>query len=438
MERRKFIKKVGLTTASTVILPYILPSGRLFAQQSSALAEHVVLVIFGGGVRQQEAVLKRYLSDSQGVPIEGNIMYNMLEGAPPSDKIVYGTTPSDPEATAGSEPIPKVLNETLQKQGALFQEVRSTSPGHYNGLVSMLQGNTITSQGLRQKPLLPTIFEYLRKHAGFKATDTWFVGHTIRNSVPLLNHSSHPEYGAKYGANFFAPGTTFGAEGRTAYANAKTYHPEEELSHIYHLTGFLDDYYTNIGSALVNLNNTEEEKIAIKSFMKNLYDTGTYPTDVISCAYHLFDEFKPKFTVVDFSAGVDGCHGNFTGYLRAMHKADNQVGQIWNKIQSTPGMANNTIMMCLPECGRNLNPNPIKDENDWFGYDHSDANTARIFNIMVGPNVQPNMVYGNETSPKGLSVDTVPTIAEAFGIKDIVMNQGFLNGNARSFFDHMG
>ncbi|MFT6844486.1 MAG: hypothetical protein ACJAUV_000666 [Flavobacteriales bacterium] len=436
MERRDFIRKTGLAAGASVILPYILPSGRLFAQQEAQKAGHVVLVIFGGGVRQQESVLQRYLDDSQGYPVQGNIMLNMFDGAPPEEKVVYGPGIGS-DGLPGSTPMDPVLSSTLQSQGTLFKEVRSTSPGHYSGLVSMLQGNTVVSQGLRQKPLLPTIFEYVRKHAGFSATETWMVGHTIRNSVPLLNYSNHPEYGAKYGANFYAPSTTFGSEGVTAYANAKVYHPQEELSHIYGLQGFLDDYYTNVGGALLNLNNTADEKIAIKTFMEEIYASGSRPTSVMACAGQVMETFKPKLTVVDFSAGVDGCHGNFTGYLQAIHKADNQVAQLWNKIQSIPEMAGNTVMMCTPECGRNLNPNPIKDQNDWYGYDHSDANTSRIFNMMVGKGVRAGEVIGNEDNPVGLSADIVPTIAEIFGIKQTVYNQGFLNGSARSLFDHM-
>ena len=91
MERRTFIKKTGAAAAGAMVMPYILPSGRLFAQTGVPLADHLVYVLFAGGVRQQESVLQRYLDDSQNVNIPGNIMYNMLDGSAPTDKIVYGT-----------------------------------------------------------------------------------------------------------------------------------------------------------------------------------------------------------------------------------------------------------------------------------------------------------------------------------------------------------
>ena len=55
------------------------------------MADHLVFVAFAGGVRQQESVLQRYLLDSQDYPSEGNILYNLLNGDAPTDKIVYGT-----------------------------------------------------------------------------------------------------------------------------------------------------------------------------------------------------------------------------------------------------------------------------------------------------------------------------------------------------------
>ena len=79
MKRRSFIKTSAATAAGVVAAPYILPSGRLFAQTGSRSADHVVLVMFAGGVRHQESVGMRYLDDAQvGEPYPGNIMYNML------------------------------------------------------------------------------------------------------------------------------------------------------------------------------------------------------------------------------------------------------------------------------------------------------------------------------------------------------------------------
>ena len=61
MDRRKFVKRVALATSGAIVAPYILPSGRLFAATGSRLANHVVFVLFAGGIRNQESVKQEYL-----------------------------------------------------------------------------------------------------------------------------------------------------------------------------------------------------------------------------------------------------------------------------------------------------------------------------------------------------------------------------------------
>lgn len=445
MQRRTFIKRAGAAAAATFVAPYILPSGRLFARsgRGNQLANHVVFVLFAGGVRQQESVLQRYLDDSQGQPYAGNILYNMMSGGPPTHKIVYGT------GLGGIDPIPAILGSSLQSQGTLFPEMRAVSSGHYGGLNSLLQGNTVTTQGLTQKPVNPTIFEYLRRHSGLPASKVWFVGNTIGNSVPLLNYSEHPQYGAHYGANFFAPNITFGALGDQYLGNAKIYHPTDQLTPIAEMKAFLDNSFTNAGNEPPDLGNTFDEKQQIKAFMKEMYErtqagTIAFPPvhdngdmSTIGYACELMHYFEPALTVVNMSA-VDGCHSNFTGYLASLHRADHAVGHIWNYIQTqVPNMANNTIIIASPECGRNEHPNAIIDENDWHAFDHSDQNSLRIFSLMAGPNVPTGLTVGSESDSRGSAIDMVPTIAEILGVKDEVMNAGLLAPGATSLYDLM-
>jgi len=444
MKRREFILKSTATAAGALIAPYILPSGRLFAPTGRQLSGHVVLVMFAGGVRQQESVLKQYLDGSQpGEPYAGNIMTNMLPGAQPTQKIVFGT------GAGGINPIPQILGSTLHEQGTLFQEVQALSAGHYGGLNSLLQGSTVTTQGLKQKPVNPTIFEYLRRHGGFQATDNWFIGNTIGNSTALLNYSIHENYGASYGANFFAPLVTFGPKGQEFLGDAKIYHPENELEPMYQLKYFLDNTFEQYGGGLESIGNTEFEKQNIKEFMELMFektlngtvamppvaDNGDLATVGYTC--EVMKYFKPKLTVVNLSA-VDTCHSNFTGYLASLHRADHAVGHLWNYIQNEiPEMANNTTIICTPECGRNANPNAILDVNEWRSFDHSDANALRLFTLMAGPNVPQNLTIGSENNPIGFASDSMLTIADILGVKNEVLNAGMLAPGTMSLFDRI-
>jgi len=442
MKRRKFLKNVALGSTA-ITMPFILPSGRVFAATGSSMAEHVVFVAFAGGVRQQESVLQRYLLDSQAYSSEGNIMYNLLNGNAPTDKIVYGTDGT----VDGDTPIPRILSQTLESQGTTFKEMVSSHAGHYGGLNSLLTGNYQYTQGLKSKSQMPTIFEYVRRHLGTPASKVWYIGNGIGNSIPLLDYSIHPDYGSQYGANFLAPTITFGSDGFKHLKNAKVYHPEEELDPMYKMKYFLDNVWYSQGKAIPNIGNTEEEKYEIKQFFKEMFDktqqgTIAHPPvsggelDSIGYACEVMKRFKPKLTVVYLSS-VDSCHSNFTSYLSSLHRADHGVGHLWNFIQNNiPEMAGNTAIVLAPEQGRNLESNNIIDANGFSGFDHSDANTRRVFGMMAGPGIQSNMSIGGEGNSVGDLLDITPTIAEILGCKQDIMNTGLVASN-KSLFDLM-
>jgi hypothetical protein len=444
MDRRRFIQRAGAAAAGSLVFPYILPTGRLFASSGGGgAAQHVVFVLFAGGVRQQESILQRYLADSQNDPNEGNVMYNMFDGAPPVEKIVYGT------GLGGINPIPSILGQSLASQGTVFREMRAASTGHYGGLNSLLQGTTASTQGLQQKPINPTLFEYLRRHMGVAASKTWFVGNSIGGGVPLLNYSIHPNYGARYGANFFAPNVTFGPLGDQYLGDAKVYHPEDQLPPVYEMQQFLNNSFERVVNTATGIGNTPEEKQDIKAFMVEMFnktangtiahppvnDSGDLSTVGYAC--EVLKWFRPALTVVNLS-GVDGCHSSFTGYLGALHRADHAVGHLWNFIQTqVPEMAGNTTIIAVPECGRNAEPNAILDQNDWYSFDHSDANALRVFGMMAGAGVPPGLMIGSEDNPVGLVTDLVPTVAELLGFKQDVLNAGLIAPGSMSLFDRI-
>ena len=57
--------------------------------------------------------------------------------------------------------------------------------------------------------------------------------------------------------------------------------------------------------------------------------------------------------------------------------------------------------------------------------------------MMAGPGIDAGLRVGDENNPVGDAADIVPTIADIFGIKDIVESQGLLDPAARSLFDRI-
>ena len=209
---------------------------------------------------------------------------------------------------------------------------------------------------------------------------------------------------------------------------------------------FLDNVWYSQGKQLPNIGNTDEEKAEIKTFVKDMFDkteagTIAHPPiadngdlRTIGYACEVMKRFKPTLTVI-YLSNVDSCHGNFTSYLESLHRADHGVGHIWDYIQNNiPQMANNTTMMVVPEHGRNLNSNNIEDGNAFSGYDHSDANSRRIFSSIVGPGIDSNLSVGSESNQIGDIVNITPTIAEILGCKNEVVGSGLV-ASSKSLFD---
>ena len=436
MKRRKFLQRAAMAAAGAVAAPYILPSGRLFAASGTRLANHVVFCLFAGGVRNLESIQK----------IDGNLMPNTLDGTEPISQDIIG----------GMDFLPPLGGPTLQTQGTLFKEFRySQGPtGHYNGHTTAMTG-VYTSNDLNIKlpPQYPTVFEYYRKHNSPSATalNAWWVSNAL-GPYPALNFSSDPNYGALYGANFIQPASLISQSGYSVLGQPKTFDPDEKDS-ITEMRNILDKTFGsqfNPGDAGVV--NDEFAAAQIEAYIDNAYSeaiSGQYvdPWSVganvmNSDMYNLFfaekiiQEFQPELMVVNMQ-DVDICHSNFTGYANNLRKADYALAKLWETIQSTPGMANDTILIAAPEHGRNLAENTLIDGFGRYALDHTNDEMSReIFCLVLGPGgvVKQNQVIN---TVEGESIDIVPTIAHILGFEsDIpsgyrfnmgsVLNQAFV------------
>lgn len=425
MNRRKFIKNTTLTAAGIISAPYILPSGRLFAASGTRLVNHVVLVVFGGGIRNQETVKKQYLIN-QGAGPTGNVMYNMLEGAAPSSSLVYN-------------PWSPILSSPLSSKGTLFQHMRYAEgpTGHFNGHSVVLTGRyTETGLNLNINPEFPTVFEYYRKHTdpAKSAMNAWWVSLDL-GPYPALNYSRHPDYGSMYGANYLSPLTTFGSIGYEKFSTLNALHPDE-LTRLNTLKSFLDKNFDKTITDIPGIVNSAEEREEIQDFILKIIQgdiliewplpdgVTTYELtgDLmnVAAAWKVIEQFHPELLVVN-TTNLDICHTDFSGYIQNLHKSDYAMGWLWNKIQSDPVMANDTIMIMIPEHGRNLEANTLVDANGLFAYDHtSDENSRDVFGLIVGPAdvVNQGLVVGTEEVSNGQSIDIVPTVAHILGFKD--------------------
>ena len=428
MKRRKFIRDLGLGTAATIGVPYLLPSGRLFAASGARKANHVVFCLFAGGVRNLESVHKN----------DGNLMPYTLKGTEGISSDIISGINFVPPNTSGI---------TLQEQGTLYKEFRMKygPTGHYGAHATAMTGvYTGENLNINANPQYPTIFELYRKHnsPSMSAKNTWWVSNSL-GAYAHLNYSNYAGYGPDYGANYIQPASIISQKGFDNLGNSRIYNNTEEEK-IKALRGFCDAHFSSQYNGAANsITNTEEDKIEIESFINQCFieaaagqfndpwsiGGGLYNNDMqtVHFAEKIIQEYKPELLVVNMQ-DVDIAHSNFTLYANNIQKADYALAHLWDTIQSTPGMADDTILIAMPEHGRNQDGNGLYDSYGREALDHTNDDYSReIFSLILGPSgvVVQDQVFSQE---KGESIDIVPTIANILGFDNDVPG-GLLSGN---------
>ena len=412
ISRRKFLKTLGLATAGTLAAPYILPSGSLFAKTANKKVGHVVFCMLAGGIRNIESVQQDL----------GNLMPNLLSGSA--------------STIDGLNPTPALnLAQPLQNNGTLYRNFRygKGPTGHFNGhTVAMTGVYTTTGLNLRQPPEFPTVFEYYRKHHApdDSPMNAWWISDSL-GPYPALNYSRYPGYGAQYAANFVSPNTFFGLEGFEYLGDPKSFHPEER-ARAEQVRTFLNNNFdgaAGINDAM-NVVNSPADAQALKDFILESFGdlkSGQISTplgyplsqmngDIYTMFWteQILKQFQPELTVLNMTSS-DVAHRNFTQYCDNLKIADYCTGHLWQTIQNTPGLADDTVLIIAPEHGRNLKGNGLMDIYGREANDHtSDATSREIFCMVVGP---PDVVNQNQVidDVTGESIDIVPTIANLLG-----------------------
>jgi hypothetical protein len=426
MERRSFIKKAAIASSGAMALPYILPSGRLFAATGSRIVDHVVLCLYAGGVRNIETVQKA----------EGNLMPFSINGNESINSQIIG----------GMADLPLPSGPKLQSFGTLFKEFRygAGATGHFNAHSAVITGHyNLVDVNLKQRPANPTIFEYYRKHnsPSMSALNAWWISNSL-GPYPALNFSNYPEYGALYGANYIQPASIISQSGYDVLGSPKEFN-SGDLDKIRKIRNFCDNNFAkSFSPGDAGVTNTAEDALLLDNFIKDSFSealSGAYnnPWNISSgmsgdmqnifYAEKVIARFKPELLVVNMQ-DVDICHTNFTQYCNNIRRADYATAHLWQTIQGTPGMANNTIMIVVPEHGRNQLPNTVLDSFGRYAIDHTNDETSReIFCMVLGPSgkVVQNQVISNVA---GQTIDVLPTIAKALGFLNEIPS-GMLQGD---------
>jgi hypothetical protein len=463
LSRRSLLAGLGAAATGAALGPLLRVSSARGA--GAYKANRVVIVSIAGGLR---------LRESLGMG-EGATMPNLLGDIPLVPG--YGDTPAGlpriaPEFDALAPPLvtPAPLSTPLYAEGALVTNLRYAegAPGHLQGAACLVSGayNNIDNRPDAHAPA-PTLFELHRRATNAPATDAWYIS-VVGGFYRALQASAHPEYGGRFGGSWLAPPSMMTAllplitsgERRIDLGEITGLpiidDPPAEAAAARRLAAILDGNsppYEDDG----RFRASPVENASLEEHLAALYADPTYDAlfpqsfgigtlgdngDVDATAdgittYHaeqILKRYKPAVTVISL-IDIDQCHDSFNAYLRAQTLADACVRHLWETIQSTDGLRDETALLVVPEHGRQLSFNGKgADSLGRSGLDHGggDDGDRDVWLLALGPDFKPG-VYAPTTiqqpgraSGRYETIDAVMTAATLLGHGDAM--RGALEG----------
>jgi hypothetical protein len=332
------------------------PVGRLLAAGAAAslppLAERrLIVVLFGGGTRSSESI-------------------------------------TDPEHRY----IPRLWKE-LVPQGTLLTNMRvERRVVHTNCNASIKTGHwEYDDLDWSKPPKHPTIFEIVRKERGLPDTAAWsFVYASI---LAQTARSQADGYGRRFAANLVEPPTISRAAAeemeRLMAAARASGSPEAERK--------ATAKCAHLARSDSRIADGGLQSPAARAWLRERYrawcnadDTTSHDALLANCACDCMKRFAPQVMSVDFGE-IDCAHyGSWSRYVEAIRRTDELTWQLWQTAQSLSAYRGKTLMLVLPDHGRQLD-SPGGDgfihHSDFYTNRNADEGCRRVWMLAIGPSV---------------------------------------------------
>jgi hypothetical protein len=455
LRRRSLLRAAGALAAGAALGPLIRVKQALGGTETKA--QRVVIVGVAGGLR---------LRESLGMA-EGATMPSLLGDVPLISG--YGSAAAGAVRVAPEyvPALPSVLPPPravpLYAEGALITNLRYAegAPGHLQGAACLASGyyNNLDNRADAKLPV-PTLFELFRRSKNAPATDAWYLS-VLPGFFRALEASGHPEFGARYGASWMSPASlmspivpivTAGTRALSLTASAKLptiVDSPEEAAAARRLSAIIDSGTPAWGEDGL-FRASAADNAAIQAHLATIYGDPTYaafyPPDLgigllntdgslagtgdSITTYHatqVLARWKPRVTMISLF-DVDAAHTDYNAHLLNQGIADACIAYLWDFIQSTPGLKDETALLVLPEHGRQLQGNGKNtDSLGRSGLDHGggDDGDRDVFLLALGPDFKKGVyaptgvLQAGRSSGRYETIDAVATAAHLLGVGEL-------------------
>lgn len=352
INRRVALRIVAGTGAAMVIGAAGEPSARASPNPPPLDERKLILVLFGGGTRSSEAI-------------------------------------DDPEHRW----IPHLWKE-LVPRGTLWTNMRvEHRVVHPNCNASIKTGHWEWDDlDWEKPPRHPTVFEIIRKARQLPDTAAWsFVYASILAQTGM---STAEGYGPRFAANVVQPPTiprtaAEKMDGWMATARASG-SPEAETE--------AADRCARLARSESAIATGQLKSETARHWVDEQYHawrakTGTTSHDVFLAdrACECMKRFSPVVMSVDFGE-IDCAHyGSWSRYVEAIRRTDQLTHRIWQTAQSLPDYRDKTLMLILPDHGRELERtggSGYVHHSDFYTGAGADEGCRRVWMLTLGPGVR--------------------------------------------------
>lgn len=285
------------------------------------------------------------------------------------------------------------LANVLAARGVLFSDMRidalrGTDTSHAEGTLNILTGRyaayrKVGSRGLAPllEPTQPTLFEHMRRSFGLAQHEVLLVNGEDRPQEEYLTYGGHGHYGVAFRSEVIGlyrfklhklPRVL--AEGRLTDKELKA--AAEELAKLRSrdyrgtaqsddpvLSAFWDRWRAHYGDS--GLKNPRGDRLLTELALRALR------------------ELRPRLMMVNYQ-DPDYVHwGNATHYTRAIAIIDQGLERIINAIDADEHYRGRTIVVVVPDCGRDANPLMAVPYQHHF----NSRSAHEIFALFVGPGI---------------------------------------------------
>lgn len=286
------------------------------------------------------------------------------------------------------------LRNVLAARGTLFSnvtiaELEGVATSHAEGTLNLLTGRyagfrKVGARGLAPllEPTEPTLFELMRKSFGLAPHEALLVNGEDRPQEEYLTYGGHAHYGVAFRSEVIGLyrfklhrlGRVL-AEGRLGDGERARAQKELETLRSYDWRGtagtgadpvlerFWDGWRAHYGDS--GLRNPRGDRL------------------LTELAVRAMRELKPRLMMINYQ-DPDYVHwGNASHYTRAIAVIDQGLEHIAGAIDNDPFYRDRTVLVVVPDCGRDANPMMAVPYQHHF----NSRSAHEIFALFVGPRV---------------------------------------------------